>query len=344
MRARVFALFLLLVPALHAATFDCTKAISPVEKAICSNPKLSASDSAMAATYRTDLAQLTSASIGLLRADQVQWLAWAQQLCHATDGIMTPADLAVCLQPLYTDRTKALRKAVTRRDGLTFLTRTQYLAAPDTSKLGMQAPNPGFGTLIATWPVADTTDEDWTAWNHAVEQRLLRMTSQVDNAPPPTHWTDTLAEEQDATLTAHLKSIEHDRVTTGLSSEAMTHGGAHPHEEWQTLTFLLNEHRALRADDVFRPDSDWKQAFAEACWKQMSTGDKKTYIYGQVKGPGAKEIQQVILNVSNWTLEHDGLHISYPEYSVTPRYALMDDALIPWPDLKSLLSPRFVLP
>ncbi len=342
MRACVFALILLLTPALHAST-DCSRPDTALGRAICADTKLAAADASLSTIYRADLAQLTSASIGLLRADQVQWLAWVQLLCHANDGIMTPADTAACLHSLYAERIKTLRKAVTRRDGLSFLNRTQYLAKPEAGKPAANTPYPGFGTLQASWPIADTTDEDWAAWNHAVELRLLRLTSDT-SATPPTQWTDSLAEGLDATAEVHLKGIEHDRVTTGLSLNAMAHGGPHPYEKWETLTYLLNDHRALRADDVFRPDAEWKQAMAELCWKQMSTGDKKQYIYDQVKGPDAKEIQQVLLNVGNWTLEPDGIHISYPEYSVSPRYVLMDDAVIHWADVKPLLSPSFVLP
>ena len=333
MRASVLALCLLLAPTLQAATVDCTQAANPLEHALCASSKLAAADQSLSTVYRADLAQLTSASLGLLRADQVQWLAWAQQLCHVEAGIMTPPELATCLQPLYTDRIKSLRKAILHRDGLTFLIRTQYLAAPETGKLATSTPHPGFGTLLATWPIADTTDEDWQAWNHALELRLLRLTSPADNTPPPTHWTGDLAAGIDATVEAHLKSMENDRVTTGLSLEAMAHGAAHAYENWETLTYLLNDHRGLRAEDVFRPDAPWKQALAEACWKQLSAGSKQQYLYEQIKGPDAKEIQQVLLNTGNWTLEPDGLHISYPEYSVSPRYALMDDALIPWNDL-----------
>jgi hypothetical protein len=346
MRACVFALILisLLCPALHAASFDCSKADSPIQKAICSDPKLTAAESTMATLYRTDLAQLSSASIGFLRADQVQWLAWMQQLCHADDGLLQTPAIATCLQPLYYERIKALRKSVLRQDGMSFLIRTQYLAAPESGPIPGNPPHPGFGTLRASWPAADTADEDWVAWNHTTEQRMLRMVGPVDNTPPPTQWTDDLAQSQDTTAEAHLKSVEHDRVTTGLSVQTMGHGAAHPSESWQTLTYLLTQHRALRADDVFTPTAPWRETLAQIAWKQISTGDKKTYIYEQIKGPDAKEIQQVLLNTGNWTLEHDGLHISYPEYAVSPRFAPMDDTVIPWSDLKSLLSQAFVQP
>ena len=353
-RLRLLLLMLPCCVAAHAASFDCAKASRPVEKAICSAPRLSADDSTLAAVYHADLDKLTSASVGLLRVDQLQWLAWVQQICRADAGTtQQPGDIAVCLQPLYTERIKQLRTAVVRRDGLSFLTRTQFLAAEETDlPAGVprdREPHPGFGTLMATWPVADSADEDWAAWNKTVEERLMKMADTAQggdgsNPGKPLAWNDGMADGLDVELHGRVKQVEHDRVTTGLSMTGMVHGGAHPYETWQTMTWLLEPKRALRAEDVFRADSDWKKIVAEACWKQMSTGDRKQYVFPQIKGPDAKEIQTTILDVGNWTLERDGLHISYPEYSVSPRYALMDDAVVPWSALGSATVQGFAIP
>jgi uncharacterized protein len=346
MRFCVAFLILFVAPALHAASFDCAKASSTLQRSICSDAKLSAADSTMAALYRNDLAQLSSNTVGLLRADQVQWLAWAQQLCHTTEDIARHTVIAECLKPLYADRIKVLRKAVLHLDDLAFLTRTQYLAAVDSpGPAGKpQSPDhPGFGTLTAVWPAADTNDPDWTAWNRTVEQSMLVLAAPDDKAPP-TGWSDDLAADRDTEITAALKSVEHGRATATFTFESMQHGGAHPYEIWHTVTYVLAQHRGLAPDDVFAAGADWKSAVAEACWHQMSTGDKKTYIYAEVTGPDAKPIQDTIGNPTNWTLEPDGLHISFPEYSVSPRYAQMDDAVIPWAALAPVLNPAFIHP
>ena len=63
---------LALAPASHAASFDCAKAATKVEKAICADPGLSRADSDMAAAYRAALAVTpTPAS---LRAEQREWV------------------------------------------------------------------------------------------------------------------------------------------------------------------------------------------------------------------------------------------------------------------------------
>ncbi len=333
--------------AARAASFDCSKAKRPVEKAICDDPRLNLADEGLGRVYRDTLGKLSSGSVGLLRADQVQWLAWVQQVCHADQASKSPADMAKCLLPLYGERTKHLRIAVVRREGLGFLTRTQYLASPDEDPpSGGTEEHPGFGTLQASWPVADTADPKWAAWNRAVEAHVFAMTglNRETGAQKPPAWTASLADEADAVITAQVKTLEHNRVTVAVNMESMGHGAAHPNEAFETFTWLLDSGRPLNAGDVFAQGSAWKRLVAAACWKTLSTGEQKTWIYHEVNGPNAKPLQDVIANTGNWTLEPDGLHISYPEYSVAPRVSPIDDTVIPWLQLKPLLREGFVTP
>ena len=52
MRIGWLALALLMGGVAHAASFDCAKAKSPQEKAICSSPRLSAADDQLATAYK----------------------------------------------------------------------------------------------------------------------------------------------------------------------------------------------------------------------------------------------------------------------------------------------------
>ena len=90
-------LWLLLLPMLAtAASFDCSKAASPTEQAICRQPELSALDEQVAAAYRQHNQQ------GLLQDNQRQWLAGPRAECKA--------DVA-CLQSRYQERLAQLQHA-----------------------------------------------------------------------------------------------------------------------------------------------------------------------------------------------------------------------------------------
>ncbi|PXX49895.1 XAC2610-related protein [Aquitalea magnusonii] len=90
-------LLLLLLPMLAtAASFDCSKAASATEQAICRQPALSALDEQVAAAYRQHNQQ------GLLQDNQRQWLAGPRAECKAD---------ASCLQNVYQQRLAQLQRA-----------------------------------------------------------------------------------------------------------------------------------------------------------------------------------------------------------------------------------------
>ncbi|SEB70556.1 DUF3298 domain-containing protein [Terriglobus roseus] len=347
--ALVFAALAASCVSSYAASFDCAKAVRPIEKVICGDAKLSAADSGMAAAYRAGLPRLSSAGIGLLRADQVQWLAWSQQVCKVDEPEHPKA--AACLQPLYADRAKQLRSAISVVDGLTLLKRTQFLAMPVQAEEAFGTPEiPGFGTLQASWPRADSDDPAWIAWSAAVEAHMLRMAGAGEQQGTvqgkrklPFSWVDEMAEAQDTTLEAHLRSVDHGRVTAMLHANGMGHGAAHPFETSESMTWLLDAKRTLRAEDVFAGEA-WKQIVGALCWDQLQKWSGKQYLFEQVNGPSAPDLQKVIADPTNWTLEKDGLHIGYPDYTIAPRVAQPEDAVLPWEQLKPVLAAGFVTP
>ena len=81
-----------------AASFDCQKASTPVERAICANPELSELDSTLGAHYSRAIAKLAPDQRDALRTGQRTWLK-ARNACVAE-----PDKLAACLQPLLSQR------------------------------------------------------------------------------------------------------------------------------------------------------------------------------------------------------------------------------------------------
>jgi hypothetical protein len=248
---------------------------------------------------------------------------------------------------LYDERTKLLRGVTTERDGVHLLMRTQYLAQPEEPASGT-AEFPGFGTLQVSWPMALDVSPDWAAWNQATEAAAFAMTDDDSTSKGATakapQWTAQLAEDADTEITVHMLRLEHGRVTSAVAMNTTGHGAAHPNEAAATMTWLLQPHRVLAANDVFQPGAAWKKTVSQACWKAIHSSGQGSDLYDQVTGPDAKELQDVIADVRNWTLEHDGLHISYPPYSVAPRVALLEDTVIAWAALQSVLAKGFTAP
>ncbi len=93
MKCTIYALaFLSLSSGTQAASFDCAKASTLVEKSICSDPQLSELDSQLMQVYKKALA--TSQDVTGLKSDQRAWLIGVRNKC---------AD-ATCLSRTYTAR------------------------------------------------------------------------------------------------------------------------------------------------------------------------------------------------------------------------------------------------
>jgi len=89
-----------------AASFDCQKASSAVEKAICASPELSGLDSALGAYYSQAMTKLAPEPRDELRKEQRTWLQ-SRNACAAD-----PAKLAGCLQPLLSQWVVEIGKRV----------------------------------------------------------------------------------------------------------------------------------------------------------------------------------------------------------------------------------------
>lgn len=337
----------------RAASFDCAKAKSPVERAICSNKDLSAADTEMATAYRAALAGLPAGSVSKLRIDQLRWLQWLQTGC-GVPGTTDPAAkepakkpdlpaLSRCMLGSYREHTEGLKHATARIAGVLFLTRSMYLLQPNSADDTSGAPAfHGFGQLVATWPEAQTNDPQWMAWNAGVVAAAQRAALQQDAAVA---WdAANMADAVDASVEVTLPKVEGGRAHADVSYEVMGHGAAHPSEDFSKLTWLLTQKRALRVGDVFRAGTPWQRVMAEQCWAQLKSGDNASSLYDEVKGPKSEAVLRVISDVRNWTLTDTGISVSWPEYSVAPRVSPIDDTEVPWKALRPYLAPGFTLP
>jgi uncharacterized protein len=89
----------------HAASFDCEKAATADEKAICSDRVLNDKDVTMALLYSIDRRFMGMGARGSLMDDQSSWLV-SRRACGAERG---------CLNALYDRRIGVLRKFIDER-------------------------------------------------------------------------------------------------------------------------------------------------------------------------------------------------------------------------------------
>src|SRR5690606_13903381 len=98
--AAVLGLGMLATGTASAASFDCAKAKTPFELAICSDPDLSSADEVLAVSYQTAIGGLSKPALAEVQKGQRAWLDYAQKSCTDDAKLPSaayPADKISCL-------------------------------------------------------------------------------------------------------------------------------------------------------------------------------------------------------------------------------------------------------
>jgi uncharacterized protein len=337
--------FLLCVLA-HAASFDCTKAKTAQEKAICGTPALSAADDQMAAAYKAWLAAAQPAWAAGIRQNQITWLRTRDASCPAGDA---NSPIASCLSNIYQERIEELQQMVQHFAGVTFVSQSVTLTAPDpagSEQLRAMEETPGFGTLVASWPQASSTAPQWTAWNSAVVPAVMQDAN-ADEETSAHDWSGIVQPSVDRGLTFTVERANAQWVAGSIVDFYDGHG-AHPTENSAEFYWMLGAQRALKPADVFLPNSGWdtwmeKQldSYLHKTLDAQSGGNYQTWF---TAGEAPKELQGLVTNPGDWKLEPAGFSIFFQPYQVACYACTPAPMTIPWSDLKSYLQPSFVLP
>ena len=339
MRNICLLLSLLVSNAAVAASFDCTKAKTPQEKAICASPELSAADDQMAAAYKAALAGATPEMVGKVREGQRVWLRAIADHC-VIPGSAHQTALAECLLGYYQTRTAELQRLTgTNHDA--FITQFIYLTWPDAPGEGSDLEeNPGYGTLKATWPESTNDTPEWKTWNKAVEAATQSMAAIPDGEKSPSgEWLDRWAADGESEVGASVGFYSEELVTASIGIEGMGHSAGHPGGSSIEFNWLLKQKRELRPEDVFREDSQWEQVIEALCSKELQESDSD-----RLYDDWEKALTKVVLDSRNWQLDSEGLTIEFPEYTVAPRASPVGPVMIPWATLRPLLQPNFTIP
>jgi uncharacterized protein len=325
----------------HAASFDCTKANTAQEKAICGTPALSTADDQMAAAYKAWLAAALPGWAAGIRQNQLVWLRTRDADCPAGDA---SNPVASCLSGVYKARIEELQGMVRHFAGITFVSLSITLTARDTPDsappAGVSEFTPGFGTLVATWPQVSSTAPQWTAWNSAIAPAVIQAAN-ADGESSAHDWIGLVQPGVDRELTVTVERANTQWVSTSIVDFFDGHG-AHPTENSAQFYWMLSEQRALKPEDVFLPNSGWDTWMEKRLDSYLqkvldSNGnDQRQYKPGDLPG--------IVTNPGDWKLEPAGFSIFFQPYQVACYACTPDPMTISWTDLKPYLQPSFVLP
>jgi uncharacterized protein YecT (DUF1311 family) len=299
--------FLALLPAAQAASFDCTKAATPIEKAICTDPALSHADDVMALAYVGAISGLTEEAEIVMRKGQRDWLAFTDTVC--SDQSLPGEDSVTverpqCLQRLYDARLKVLEQS-RMVGGMRFFTADTYKALPDPDggrfKLGLK---------VVSSLRMDGNDSLANAFNAHMRQVTEDYTGDYTDFAG-TQMDDNVANEDNDFLMV-LGSVNANRISVELGLDWYGHGAAHANSSLGNFHFLTAEERPLEVTDIFE-GKRWGTELADLVAERASVDLRN----GEITYD-AETMMQFATDPQRWNFTRAGLMVQFQDQEVTP--------------------------
>lgn len=333
---------LLASPAL-AASFDCARASTPREMAICTSPRLSLLDDELAAAYNKLLATVPPEVRATVRQNERDWLRSIE--CPANVGRQALGD---CLAIAWDKRVQLLQTAssAARHPGrVPFLWNSVHFTQPDTgdeARSDAERGAPQYATLDADWPQALSADPDWQAWNRAIELEARDLASQGQAQPgdpwAKSDWMDAM--DNDVSVT--LGDITPVVVGASFQNLWYGHGAAHPNYIKLQFNWLLRQRRELAAGDVFRADSGWQKfLYVRAMDSLKNQIDPKFPENQWAPGYGERLVSKIVTDPRHWILDTAGLTLYFPQDSISCHACGEFKVELSWKELGPMLRAGF---
>ncbi|HEY0033684.1 MAG TPA: lysozyme inhibitor LprI family protein, partial [Devosia sp.] len=269
------ALGALTLPA-GAASFDCARATTPFENAICDIPDLSAADERLAKAFATATGGLTKPSVNLMRADQRNWLDFAQRACTDNAEPLLEGsfdeDGGACLVEKFNGRIDALEQS-RMISGHRFLVKSVYAALPDPEEVN----NPDSYWKVASHemvlPLLDDDDalaERFNAYVMEQADALSDMMKVMGGGE-----ISDLDGQSDISVNVDVQEVVGTgRISLTVNEYAYGHGAAHGNYFISYRHYLVGEARGLLASDVFAGEN-WEKTLADAAWAKLQAEHKE---------------------------------------------------------------------
>ena len=320
-------------PAALAASFDCAKATTPFEHAICDSPELSAADDLLAKSFATATGGLTKDAVVLMRGDQRNWLDYAQRACTDDAEPLTRGRYdengASCLVEKFNTRSRALEES-RMIGGHRFYIEALYGALPDPNEVG----NPDSYWKVAShelvMPQLDSDDPLSGPFNSFVSEQAANQSDIM--ALSGGGDLGELDPSADTSVIIKVKELGGtNRITMAVSTYWYGHGAAHGNWSISYLHYLADQDRAIIASDIFAGDG-WQDTLVDAAWAQLQAEHAE---WLQVEA--AADIAEIVVEPGRWDLSNDyGLTIQFQPYEVSAYAYGAPTINIPWEKLDAI--------
>lgn len=329
--ALIVATLLLLVPVSQAASFDCAKAGTSFEKAICAEEGLSQQDEVLAQAYATALGGLSTDAANEVKAGQKAWLNFAQRVCspEATPIAGTYDEGQIqCLSSTFRTRIHAL-EASRMQGGYRFYPIDGYLVQPDSElkegDYGYKASEKEFHTVKI-----DRDDDLAAAFNAAID---AISANQGDFFVKGTTEISPEDDTSDYDISVKVAEVSNYRISLTYNQWWYGHGAAHGNYFIGHHHFLTEQKRMLEASDIFTGET-WRERLVEATIAHLKSDIGEDNLFEDY----AKNVADIAVNPERWMFSDTGLTIQFNIYEITAYAAGAIEVTIPWDELGDILA------
>ncbi len=323
----VFLTFALLAAPATAASFDCNKASSPFELAVCADSTLSKADEDMAEAFYAARGVLSKQASAVVLADQRGWIRFVKRACTDNAEPKTrgryDADGIACLTNYFARRAETLGKIGTN-NGLTTYPVEMFATHAD--------PDPDSWNKVATTEISYAQIDDsgpeafaFNAYARSLALPALQQ-SESDNEPGTS----------DSQFAVELRVVIPQMIGVVINDWYYGHGAAHGNYAITYGQFLRKLQRPVTASDVFAAD-DWALALKPLVIARLKksleaeTGETDILWEDELDG-----VEKVIADPTRWDVTEEGIGFQFEPYEVTayafgaPKAAMRWDELSPW--------------
>lgn len=326
----------------NAASFDCAKAKSAEEKAVCGDAKLSKLDDEIAENYRAAMAKLSSEGMKILRDGQRQWLKFVRAACVPVrhDGLA----FQTCLQRSYETRRDDLRGVFQTIGPFKFINAVRYEFVPvwkddPTEECGNASQYRGGGYGKSSYPRIDSPKISAAMkWNRLIADIVEHGSTFNENS------LESMDSCEDIDIQVDVRGASTDMISALYSLYAYSHGGAHGVQDEHNVNVLLASGALLTATDLFDETKSWEDFLTERATQRV----REDLSARKIGGASIKNevMRSVVQTPERWSLTPQGLEVTFDKYDFDTNPDRPNPVLISWRELKPYLRKPlpFVLP
>ena len=312
-----------------AASFDCSKAQSPFEQAICSSPEVSVQDETLAQAYATALGGLSTAAANEIKSAQRAWLDYAEHSCSDDAQPIAGAytdEQKQCLATTYRNRIGDLETS-RMQGGYRFYPIDRYLVEQDTEAL----PEDFVKVADKQFQIVKIDGGDVAEPFNAAIDAIIAETQDVFEPGTTTIAAGDVTSDYD--ISTKVSGVTSQRISLVTNEYWYGHGAAHGNYFITHRHFLLGEKRLLEASDLF--EGDWQEQLG-----QLALDGIKAKLGEDYFANSDEDVKVIAIDPLRWDFSDEGLVVQFNIYEVTA-YAMGAPTLtIPWGDLSAITTDR----